>query len=72
VDQHPAVLAADGDRDRLHASRTAGLPVAGDVAVQVPGPQAAGAVIAVRCTGCVQRNVYAAVAALKRTGKRQA
>jgi hypothetical protein len=66
------VLTADGDGDRLHAARAAGLPVAGDVAIQVPGPQAAGAVIAVRCAGRVQRNVYAAVAALKRTGKRQA
>ncbi len=71
VNQHPLVLAADGDRDRLHGARAASLPVTGDVAIKVPGPQAAGAVVAMRRAGSVQRDIYAAMSALKRARKRQ-
>jgi hypothetical protein len=71
VNQHPPALAADGDRYRLHAARAAGLPVTGDVAIKVPGPQAAGTVVSVRRAGGIQRDVYATVSALKRARKRQ-
>jgi hypothetical protein len=71
VNQHPPAFAADGDRDRLHAARAVSLPVTGDVAVKVPGPQAAGTVVAVRRAGGVQGDVYAAMSALKRVRKRQ-
>jgi len=65
------VFAADGDRDRFHATRTASLPVAGSVAIKVPGPQAARAMVAVRRARSVERDGYAAVSALKRARKRQ-
>jgi hypothetical protein len=71
VNQHPPPFAADGDRYRLHASRAVTLPVTGDIAIKVPGPQAAGTVVAVRCAGGVQRDVYAAMPALERARKRQ-
>jgi hypothetical protein len=71
VDQHPAALAADGDRYRLHTARAVSLPVTGDIAVKMPGPQAAGTVIAVGRAGGVQGDVYAAMAARKGTRKRQ-
>jgi hypothetical protein len=71
VDEHPAPFAADCDGDRFHAPVAAGLSVAGDVAVEVPGPQAAGAVIAMRCAGRVERDLYAAVSTSERAGERQ-
>ncbi len=71
VDQHPAALAADGDRDRLHTARAAGFPVPRHVAVEVLGPQAVGTVVAMGGTRRVERNVYAAVSTTKRTEKRQ-
>jgi len=71
VDEHPPVFTPDGDRDRLHAAGAAGLPVAGDVAIKVPGPQAAGAVVAMRSAWSVQRDSYAAMSALKGTRERQ-
>jgi hypothetical protein len=71
VNQHPPAFAADGDRDRLHAARAVSLPVTGNVAVKMPGPQAAGTVVAVRRAGRVQGDVYAAMSALKRARKRQ-
>jgi hypothetical protein len=71
VNQHPPSFAADGDRYRLHAAGAASLPVTGDIAIKVPGPQAAGTVVAVRCAGGVQRDVYGAMSTLKRARKRQ-
>jgi hypothetical protein len=71
MDQHPAALAADGDRDRLHTARAAGFPVPRHVAVEVLGPQAAGTVVAMGGTRRVERNVYAAMSTTKRTEKRQ-
>lgn len=65
VDQHPAAFAADGDRYRLHTARAVSLPVSGGVAIKVPGPQAAGTMVAMGCAGGVQRNVYAAMPARK-------
>src|SRR5215469_7313454 len=72
MNQHPPVFPADGDRDRLHAAWAAGLPVTRGVAIKVPGPQATGAMVAMRGAGSIQRYVYAAMSALKRARKRQA
>ena len=36
VNEHPARLGADRDRDRLHVTGAVRLPVAGNVAVEVP------------------------------------
>jgi len=71
VNQHPAAFATDGDRYRLHAARAVGLPVAGNISIKMPGPQAARTVIAMGRAGGVQRDVYAAMAAHKGTRKRQ-
>jgi hypothetical protein len=71
VYQHPLAFAANGDGYRLHAPGALSLPVTGDVAIKMPGPEAAGTVVAVRRAGGVQRDVYAAVSALERARKRQ-
>ncbi len=62
VDEHPLSLAAHGDRDRLHAG--AALVEHGAVArpvVDVSGPEAGGAVIAMLSTRSVGRHVETAV-----------
>lgn len=71
MDQHPAALAADSDRDRFHTARAAGFAVPRHVAVEVFGPQTAGTVVAMGGTGRVERDVYAAVSTTERTEKRQ-
>ena len=71
VNQHPPAFAAHGDRYRLHGAGAASLPVTRDVAVKVPGPQAARTMVAVGRAGGVERDVYAAMSALKRARKRQ-
>src|SRR5689334_17547636 len=71
VNQHPPAFAADGHRYRLHGARAVRLPVTRDVAVKVPGPQAARAMVAVGRAGGVERDVYTTMPALKRARKRQ-
>jgi hypothetical protein len=71
VDQNPASLAADGDRDGFHPTRASSLAVTGDVLVEVLRPQTARAVVAMACTGCVERDLYTTVCALERTEKCQ-
>jgi hypothetical protein len=53
VDQYPAAVSTHRYRDRLHAGRALSLPITGDVAVEVPGPQRAGAAIAMGRSGGV-------------------
>ena len=65
VNKHPPVLAANRDGYRLHASWAVSLAVTRGVAIKVPGPQAAWAVVAVRGARRIQGDVYSAVAALK-------
>jgi hypothetical protein len=71
VNEHPPVLAANRDGYRLHASRAISLAVTWGVAIKVPGPQAAWAVVAVRSARRIEGDVYSAMAALKRARKRQ-
>ena len=69
VDEHPLALAADGDGDRLHAG--AALVQHGAVArsvVDVAGPQAWRAVIAMLGAGRVGRDVETTVHASERAG----
>ena len=51
--------------------QAASVTITGGIAVQVPRPQTGRTVVAVGCAGCVERDVYAAVGALERTGERQ-
>ncbi|GAB3922983.1 hypothetical protein GCM10029976_012550 [Kribbella albertanoniae] len=67
MDEDPAAFAADCDCDRFHAAGAVGLAVARDVAVQVAGPQAAGAVVAMGGAGSVERDFYAAMLTAERT-----
>jgi hypothetical protein len=53
VDQYPVALSAHRYRDRLHACRAVGLAITGSIAVEVPGPQAAGTVVAMGCSRSV-------------------
>jgi hypothetical protein len=57
VNEHPPAFAAHGDRYRFHDAGALGLPVAWDVAIKVPGPQAVRAVVSVRGAGSVERDV---------------
>ena len=66
VDEDPAALAANGNGDRLHATGALGLPVPRRVAIEVARPQATRTVIAMRCSGRVERDSYAAVTAPER------
>jgi hypothetical protein len=63
VDEDPLAAAANRDGDRLHRRPAVGVPVAGDVIVEVAAPQAVGAVIAVVGAGGVQGDVEPAVPA---------
>jgi hypothetical protein len=65
VDEDPPALPTDGDGDRLHPARAACAPITGDVAIEVPGPEAGRAVIAMRCARRVVGYGYAAVRALE-------
>jgi|SRR5215475_12330714 len=67
MNEHPTAFPAYGHRDRFHTARTVGLAVAGSVLVEVPRPEAVGAVVAVCRAGRVERDVYTAVRTAKRT-----
>ena len=71
MDEDPASFATNRDRDRLHAAGTLGVAITGRVAVEVPRPQALGAMIAMRGSGCVERDGYAAMTTLERTCESQ-
>ena len=61
VDEDPTALAADRDRDRLHAAGAVGLAIARHIAVEMARPQAARAMIAMGRSGSVEGNLYAAM-----------
>ena len=65
VDEHPPALPANRDGDRLHPAGAGSAPITGDVAIEVPGPKAGGAVIAMGCARRVVGYGYAAVRALE-------
>ena len=65
VDEDPPALPANGDGDRLHPAGAGSAPITGDVAIEVPGPKAGGAVIAMGCARRVVGYGYAAVRALE-------
>jgi hypothetical protein len=65
VDEDPPALPANGDGDRLHPAGTGSAPITGDVAIEVPRPEAGGAVIAMGCARRVVGYGYAAVRALE-------
>jgi len=63
MDQHPTAVAAYGHGDWFRPGQALGPAVTGDVAIEVPGPEAFRPVVAVRRSGCVVRDLYSAVTA---------
>jgi hypothetical protein len=68
MDEHPLSAPSNGDADRLHQRAAVGRSVAGRVVVYVTTPEAGGAMVPMRCSGCVLGHVEAAMPAAERTG----
>lgn len=71
VDEHPPALGADRHGDRFHPAGALDVAIAWCIAVEVPRPQAARAVVAVGGSGCVVRYGCAAMGARERAGEDQ-
>jgi hypothetical protein len=66
MDEDPPALPANSNGDRLHPAGTGGTPITRGVAIEVPGPEAGRAMIAVGSARRVVGYGYATVRALER------
>lgn len=66
VDKDPLATPSDCDGERFHGRAAVGVPVSGDIIVEVAAPEAIGTVIAVVGAGGVEGDVDPAVPAAER------
>jgi len=66
VNEHPLSVSANSDRDRLHERTAVCRTVPWGVCIEMTGPQAVGAVVAVSGPDGMDRHVQPAMAAAER------